>query len=200
MQIHTASRQAAPAAPTPQLPDLELRHGDDPARSISAGINEPAYRFVRVYTAEMHALMGNTSVATRNTAPDTVFLRFMNEDFARLARGVLRDTVLGAKLVYTDRAGKQFDFSGPAADWASYPSNFARNVAAMPGVVRYRINSAPQYVFFPESPETRVKLQQLVRPQLDDRFRTYWMGQCSGSSCPPQPVPPDGWFPPRTRA
>jgi hypothetical protein len=43
----------------------------------------------------------------------------MNEDFARLAPGVLRDTVLGAKLVHTDRAGNEFDFSGPAADWAS---------------------------------------------------------------------------------
>ena len=107
---------------------VTIRRGEQPPAAPIAGmdINDPAARFARVYVNDVFALMGAVSVSYSSRSMDTVRLGFLTHDLAKLADGVLRDTVLGAKLVYADPKGAPYDMSQPASDWVSYPTNYAR--------------------------------------------------------------------------
>lgn len=153
--------------------------------------NSPAARFVRVYLNDVFALQGSTAVSYGSRTPDEVKLRFLSYDHALLADGVLKDTVLGAKLVYTDRDGQAFDMTRPGSDWIDYPTNYARNVAAMPDVVNFRWNGNT-IIFGTTSTEARVRLQQLVDRKLNGETMAYWKGECFGPGCKPDPAPPTG--------
>lgn len=174
-EIVTIHRGDAPPAPTPG----------------AEGINDPAARFARVYVNDVFALQGALAVSYGSREPDEVRLRFQTYDHARLADGVLRDTVLGARLVYVDATGTPFDMTRTPSDWVTYPTNFARNVAAMPGVSSYRW-LGNQVIFEPTSTEARVRLQQLVERKLDGTTPAYWKGECLGPGCTPDPAPPTG--------
>ncbi len=186
--MHLApTRQLAPAS------EIVIRRGEaaPAATPGTAGINDPAARFARVYVNEVFALQGALAVSYGTKSPDEVKLRFQTYDFAKLADGVLKDTVLGARLVYADADGTPFDMTQPASDWVAYPTNFARNVAAMPNVTAYRW-LGNTILFDTTSTEARVKLQQLVDRKLDDRITAYWKGECFGPGCKPDPAPPTG--------
>jgi hypothetical protein len=185
---------ATPSAATQSPADVVIRPGDalpDPARFGNDLRNSPAARFVRVYTNDVFALQGATAVSYGSRVPDEVRLRFLTYDLAKLADGVLKDTVLGARLVYVDPQGSPYDMSLPASDWVRYPTNFARNVAAMPDVSKYRWNGNT-IIFETTSTEARVRLQQLVERSLDGSLLAYWKGECFGPGCKPDPAPPTG--------
>ena len=174
-------------------PQVVIRRGEAApvATPGTQGINDPATRFVRVYVNEVFALQGSLSVSYASKSPDEVKLRFQTYDHAKLASGVLKDTVLGAQLIYTDKDGTPYDMTKPASDWVSYPTNFARNVAAMPNVTAYRWLGS-SILFETTSTEARVKLQQLVDRQLAGTLTAYWKGECFGPGCTPDPPPPTG--------
>ena len=180
------------AAATPRSEVLIRPGGPLPTPAAGAqGINDPAARFARVYVNEVLALMGALAVSYQSAKPDQVSLRFQTYDFAKLADSVLRDTVLGAKLIFADSQGTPYDMTQAPADWVSNKSNLARNVAALPGVTAYRW-LGPSIVFTPGSIEQRVKLQQLVERNLGGSLATLWSGECFGPGCKPDPLPPTG--------
>lgn len=174
-------------------PEIVIHRGEAAPVAMpgAAGINDPAARFARVYVTDVFALQGAVAVSYGSKSPDEVKLRFQTYDFAKLASGVLKDTVLGARLVYADADGTPYDMTRPASDWVAYPTNFARNVAAMPNVTAYRW-LGNTILFETTSTEARVKLQQLIDRRLDGRVIAYWKGECFGPGCTPDPAPPTG--------
>lgn len=181
----SASMPSSPAAD-----DVVVTRG----RSLPStqDINDPAPRFMRVYSDEMFSLLGLTSLSYSSASPDRISLRFQNYDLAKLADGILKDTVLGARLVMADSDGTAYDMSRPAAGWATYPTNLARAAAALPGVTGYRWFGRDSFLFTTDSTATRVKLQQLVERRFDDTWTAYWKGECFGPGCRPDPKPPTG--------
>ncbi len=178
---------------TTAAPDTEvvLHRGDALPAPTGDFMNSPGARFVRVYNQDVFSLQGATAISHGTKHPDQVKLRFMTYDHAKLAQGVLKETVLGATLVYADRDGTPFDMTQPTSEWASYPSNFARNIAAMPDVTKYRWNGNT-LIFETTSTEARVRLQQLVNRKLGGQTIAYWKGECFGPGCKPDPKPPTG--------
>jgi hypothetical protein len=174
--------------------EVVLRRGETLPPSVpgAADINGPAQRFMRVYSAEVFSLLGATALSYSSQTSDQIQLRFSDYDFAKLADGILRDSVFGARLVMADTAGTPYDMTRQAAAWATNPSNLAREIAALPGVSSYRWFGHDSFMFTTDSTASRVKLQQLVDRKLDDRWIGYWKGECFGPKCPPDPAPPTG--------
>jgi hypothetical protein len=183
---------AGTAAARPLVDEVVIRRGDPLPAPTSGLPNTPAARFVRVYTNDVFALQGAVATSYNTSRPDEVRLRFQTFDLAKLADGVLKDTVLGARMVYADPKGVPYDMTQPASDWVSYPTNYLRNVAAMPDVVRYRWIGPGTAILEATTPEARVRVQQLVERKLGGVVTAYWKGECFGPKCPPAPAPPTG--------
>ena len=158
-------------------------------------MNDPAARFTRVHVNDVFALTGASSVSYGTKDPALVKIAFETPEHARIAKGVLKDTVLGAKLLFTDKAGTPIDFAtAPNPEWTHTAANFARGVSAMPGVVSHRW-MGQSILFTTDSIETRVRLQQLVTRNADGVTQMLWKGECFGPGCPPDPKAPDGSIP-----
>lgn len=181
----TGTTAAAPAG------EVILHKGDAMPSFGAADINDPAPRFMRVYSNEMFSLMGATSISYSSRDYNQINLRFQDYAFAKVADAILKDTVLGARLVMTDSAGTPYDMTRPAPDWTRNPSNLARQVSALPGVTSYKW-LGQSLLFATDSTDTRVKLQQLVDRKLDGVTMAYWKGECFGKGCKPDPAPPTG--------
>lgn len=178
-------------ASTPAVAPREfiLHKGDKLPPATPREMNDPSARFVRVYGSDLlSGLMGATSVSYGTGKPDEVKLRFDTVENARLGDAALKDSVLGAKLVFTDPSGTPYDLG---TGYTGSPANIARNVAALPGVVSWRTFGQSSILMVPDSVDTRVKFQQLVNRSFGDRF-AYWKGECFGPGCPVDPTPPTG--------
>lgn len=180
------------ASPRPTSDEIVVRPGESLPTPAPQDINDPAPRFMRVYSSEVFSLLGAIAFGYSSSSPDEIKVRFTDYDFAKLADGILKDTVLGARLVMADRDGTPYDMTKVAADWVSYPTNAARQVAAMPGVTSYRWFGNRQFLFTTDTTESRVKLQQLVERKLGVDHFSYWKGECFGPGCKPDPAPPTG--------
>jgi len=165
-----------------------------PGATEGSQLNDPAPRFIRVHANDIFAMQGATMINYSSKDTSTVTLRFMTEDFARMARATLRDTVLGAKLLYADMDGAPYAFEGDGPMWTHHPSNMTRNIVAMPGVLKFDYLGDKPFVYT-DTQETRVRIQQLVRPKLDDRWEIWFKGMCFGKACPMPPAPPTGEVP-----
>lgn len=159
------------------------------AINLPEKMNDPSARFVRVHAMDVFALMGLESVSYSKA--DIVNLRFDSLEHAQLGHAAIKDSVLGAKLVFTDVSGKPIDLTTP---YSGSPTNVARSVAAMPGVLGYRWFGSDSYLLTPNSLETRVRLQQLVNRKFGSHM-AFWQGECFGPKCPIDPPPPDGTVP-----
>lgn len=173
--------------------EVVVRRGDELGSFVDGDdLDPPAWRFSRVYGAEVFSLLGLKSFSYSLSAPDEVKLRFQGYDFARFADHILKDVVLGARLVLADEDGNPFDMRRPAEAWAYDAANLARGVAAMPGVTSYRWFSDRAFMFETTNTDVRVKLQQLVERKLAGEWTGFWAGECFGPGCPPDPAPPTG--------
>jgi hypothetical protein len=177
---------------TPTPTEVVVQRGELLPAAVDATLaRQPSWKFSRVHGLDVMQLMGLTAFSISSAAPDEVKLRFATYDFAKLADSALKDVVLGAKLVYADYFGVPFDMTQPPADWTRIPSNVARNISSLPGVTGFDwIGNT--VIFNTNSPETRVRMQQLVERKIgEQQTLAYWQGECFGK-CPPQPLPPNG--------
>jgi hypothetical protein len=180
------------ASPHPNADEIVLRPGESLPAFGPRDINDPAPRFMRVYSAEVFSMLGATALSYSSQDRSQIQLRFSDYDFAKLADSYLKDTVLGARLVMADTQGTPYDMTRAAAGWVSNPSNIARAVAALPGVDGHRWWGRDSFLFTTSSTESRVKLQQLIGRKFDDQWIGYWKGECFGPGCKPDPAPPTG--------
>lgn len=185
-----ATSSTAPRTAIPAQGEVVLTRGSHAA--APAGVPSfPGLRFAHVYLDDVLTLQGAEYVAYSPAYADSVKIAFSTVDHARMANAALRDTVLGAKLVYVDPTGTPYDMSKPGAPWSFDPLNAIRNVAGLPGVNGYRWIGEHTVMFTPTSTEARVKLEQLVESRIRD-LNVRWKGACSGPGCPPDPAPPTG--------
>lgn len=185
-----ASAPQSPYNPRPQKTEFVFTPGRH--NVVPSGMNDPAARFTRVHMNDVMSIVGLDSMSYGTKTPAEVTLKFDTAANAQLADAALKDTVLGAKLVYADVEGNRFDFKPNS--YSGSPTNIARVIAAMPGVVKYRHFGVGSYLMTPDSLDTRVRLQQLVSREFNGKMG-YWQGECFGPKCPVDPPPPNGEIP-----
>jgi len=183
MQLATIT-PVRPAAPST---DVFVRPGE-PAPAAPAA-QTPESKFMSDFTEEVFGVMGTIGLGySLVSAPGEIHIRFANYDLATLGDNALADSVRGLKLVMCAPDGAPYDMTATAADWVSSPTNVARAIAAMPGVVSYKYANETSLVFTPTSTDTRIKLQELVSRTLPRGYTGYWSGEFDRPQ-PPKPTP-----------
>lgn len=94
----------------------------------------PARAVYDRYLRDLFSLPGTQSVGWSRAAPDELRLQFATDGFRRLADNVLRDAIAGVRLVLSVDPNAPAPIPG-GDSWADNPTEMARAVTAMPGIV-----------------------------------------------------------------
>lgn len=144
-----------------------------PAATESTSAGQQVYR---QHARDLFALPGVRSVGWSKQSPDEVRLSFATEGFRRLADNVLRDAVDGVRLVLSVEAGSPAPVPG-GDSWADSPSEMARAIAGLPGVVdatSHHEHGIRTFIFSTYEAHVAARLRPLVNERLGAYGVQFW--------------------------
>lgn len=147
----------------------------------------PARAVYDTYFRDLFSLPGAQRIGWSRATPDEVHVQFANDGFRRLADNVLRDVIEGVRLVLTVHPDAAAPVPGGDA-WADNPSNMARAVSAMPGIVGASSSSEHgihQMTFSTYEANVAARLKPLISEHLGRYGVSFWT-----RSLPKPPAPP----------
>ncbi len=147
----------------------------------------PARAVYNTYVRDLFSLPGAQRIGWSRTTPDEIHLQFANDGFRRLADNVLRDVIEGVRLVLSVDPDAPAPVPGGDA-WADNPSEMARAVTAMPGIVGANSSSEHgihEMTFSTYEANVAARLKPLISEQFGRYRVNFWT-----RSLPKPPAPP----------
>jgi hypothetical protein len=159
---------------------IAMHAAADPAPPV------PARAVYDRYIGDLFSMPGAQRIGWSRSAPDEIHLVFATDGFRRLADNVLRDAIDGVRLVMSVDPAAPAPVPGGDA-WADNPTEMARVVTSMPGVVGASSSSEHglhELTFTAYEPSVAARLKPLVNDSFG-RYRVlFWT-----RSLPKPPAP-----------
>jgi len=114
------------------------------------------------YRSALMSLPGVQSSGWSKMNPDALSINVVNSELAYLVDSVLADTIDGMRIVITATGGMK---ELPADSWVRNPTNIARVMASLPGVVEFE--RVFGYTLFAENAERAAWLRKVVSPTIN---------------------------------